>query len=235
VSTAYLNRVNALNLPLCDIESLIARQVAQLVDKHAAEFVGVQETRALLSALEVEFPDLVKESLALVPIQRITQVFKRLLVEGVSIRNSRAILEAIVVAGQVDKDPVTLTEAVRVQLRRQISHRYSDDRNILPALLLDAATEAMMTTCVRQTPQGGYLALEAEPLAQLLSWLRQAVAKSMPGKAPVIVTSAILRRYLRDLISTEHCVVPVLSFQEMTPEVVLQPLDHIKIEPSRGD
>jgi type III secretion protein V len=44
---------------------------------------------------------------------------------------------------------------------------------------------------------------------------------------PVLLTSMDIRRYLRKLIEGDLYELPVLSYQELTPEINVQPLDRI--------
>lgn len=60
---------------------------------YANEFVGIQEVKAMLEFVEKSFPDLVKEVTRLIPLQNMTDIFKRLIQEGVSVKDLRTILE----------------------------------------------------------------------------------------------------------------------------------------------
>ncbi|MRU32277.1 EscV/YscV/HrcV family type III secretion system export apparatus protein, partial [Xylella fastidiosa subsp. multiplex] len=81
--------------------------------------------RFLLTAMEDRFPDLVKEALRVMPVQKIAEILQRLVSEDISVRNLRAVLEALIEWGQKEKDSVLLTEYVRVSLKRHISYKYS--------------------------------------------------------------------------------------------------------------
>ena len=48
---------------------------------------------------------------------------------------------------------------------------------------------------------------------------------------PVIVTAMDIRRYLRKMIEIELYDLAVLSFQELTQEVTVQPIGRITLEP----
>ena len=45
----------------------------------------------------------------------------------------------------------------------------------------------------------------------------------------VVIASIDIRRYLRRLIEADFYELPVLDYQELTPEISVQPLDRIKI------
>lgn len=86
-----------------DISQILTYHLASVLRKYSADFIGVQETKFLLSAMEQRFPDLVKEAMRVMPTQKIGEILQRLVSEDISIRNLRAILEALVEWGQKKK------------------------------------------------------------------------------------------------------------------------------------
>ena len=116
-----------------DSDQVLAYHLAFVLKKYAGDFLGIQETKFLLSAMEARFPDLVREVTRVLPVQKIAEILQRLVSEEVSIRNLRAVLEALIEWGQKEKDSVLLTEYVRSTLKRHISHKHSNGQNLLPA------------------------------------------------------------------------------------------------------
>ncbi len=74
---------------------------------------------------------------------------QRLVSEDISVRNLRAILEAMVEWGQKEKDVVQLTEYIRCNLKRYICYKYSNGQNVLPAYLLDPSLENLIREGIR--------------------------------------------------------------------------------------
>jgi type III secretion protein V len=218
------------DIPFLDPTSLLSYHIALVLKKHAAEFIGIQETRALLTDMEARFPELAKEVQRVMPIHKIAEILQRLVGEGVSIRNLRAVMEALIEWGQKEKDSVMLTEYVRVALKRHISYRHSFGQNLLPAYLLAPAVEDAVRGAVRQTSGGSYLALDPGTSRQLLENIKSTVGdlgRSM--HKPVLLTSMDIRRYLRKMIEQDLYELPVLSYQELTPEVNIQPLARVEL------
>ena len=46
---------------------------------------------------------------------------------------------------------------------------------------------------------------------------------------PVLLTSMDIRRYVKKLVEPEFKHLPVLSYQELTPEISIQPLGRIQV------
>jgi type III secretion protein V len=163
------------------------------------------------------------------PIHKIAEILQRLVSEEISIRNVRTVMEALVEWGQKEKDPVLLAEYVRMALRRYISHKYSAGQNMLPAYLLAPSIEDEVRAAIRQTSAGSYLALEPASSKRIVAAVKLAVGDpSVASQRPVLLTSMDIRRYMRKLLEQELAELPVLSYQELTSEINIQPLARIQ-------
>lgn len=199
-----------------------------ILKRYAGDFVGLQETKYLLEQMEAQFPEVVREVQRVLPVQKITEVFQRLVQEEVSIRNLRTILQALIEWGQKEKEAVLLTEYVRASLKRYISYKFSRGQNILAVYLLEPSLEEKIRKAVRQTSAGAYLALEPMTVKALLTSVRREVGDILEtNQRPVLLTSLDVRRYTRKLIEQEFYELPVLSHQELTEEITIQPLGRI--------
>lgn len=198
--------------------------------KHASEFLGIQEVRQILEFMEKSFPDLSKEVTRLLPLQKMTEIFRRLIQEQVSIKDLRSILEALVEWSQSEKDTVLLTEYVRSSLKRYISYKYSQGQSTLPVYLLDTEIEDMIRASIKQTSAGSYLALDPDSVQLILHAVRQTVLPTPAGAVPPVLLTAIdVRRFTRKLIENEFPDLPVVSYQEIVPEIKIQPLGRIQL------
>ncbi|MDR2488943.1 MAG: type III secretion system export apparatus subunit SctV [Desulfovibrio sp.] len=209
---------------------ILAYHLSLMLTRHASEFIGLQQAKFLLDRMEAAAPDLVREVTRLLPVQKIAEIFQRLVRERISIRNLSAILEALVDWAGREKDIVLLTEQVRGALKRQISYMHSGGLNILPVVLLQPDVEDMVRKAVRQTSSGAYLALAPESSAAFLAALHRETDSALARKqVPALLTSMDIRRYVRRLIEGEFYDMPVLSYQELTPEITTQPIARITL------
>ncbi|MBS1196619.1 MAG: EscV/YscV/HrcV family type secretion system export apparatus protein [Proteobacteria bacterium] len=217
-------------IPFMDASQVLTYHLAFVLKKYSAEFIGIQETKFLLSAMEARFPDLVKEATRVLPIQKIAEILQRLVSEDISVRNLRAVLEALIEWGQKEKDSVLLTEYVRSGLKRHICYKYSSNQNILAAYLLAPNVEDTLRTAIRQTSAGSYLALDPAIGKKLLDNIKRSVGNlAAAAQKPVLLTSMDIRRYLRKMIEQDLYELPVLSYQELTQEINIQPLVRIEL------
>lgn len=213
-----------------DSAQILGYHIAAVLRRYSSEFIGIQETRFLLSAMEQRFPDLVKELMRIMPIQKLAEILQRLVSEEISIRNLRTILEALVDWGQKEKDTVLLTEYVRGSLKRHISYKHSSGLNMLPAYLLAPRVEETVRSAIRQTSSGSYMALDPATSKRLVDNIKSTVG-DLPttGGKPVLLASMDIRRFMRKLIEQDIYELQVLSYQELTPEVNIQPLARIDL------
>lgn len=197
---------------------------------YANEFVGIQEVKSMLEFMEKSFPDLIKEVTRLIPLQKMTDIYKRLIQEQVSIKDLRTIMEALAEWAQTEKDTVLLTEYVRSSLKRYISYKYSQGQTVLSVYILDPEIEDMVRGAIKQTSAGSYLALDPDSVQLILQGVRNTVAPPPPGgQPPVILTAIDVRRFVRKLIEMEFTDISVVSYQEIIPEIRIQPLGRIQI------
>jgi type III secretion protein V len=209
-----------------DAQAAIGEPVQQALRRHAPLFQGMQDTTTnLLTRAAIDAPDVVKEVLRALPVQRVADVLRRLVGEGVSIRNLRDILEALSEAGQRDKDAHALTEFARIALKRQLCHQVAPDGR-LPVLLLEPDLEDLLRQAVRTSGGVAQLALEPEAARRIAAAIAALVAQRRPR---VLVTTIDVRWHLRKLIEPECFDTPVLSFHELMPTLELDILDRIAV------
>lgn len=231
VDVAQRESLQRASIPYLESAQILADHVDQILRRHADEFIGIQEAKAFLKQMEGSSPELVKETLRLVPLQKIAEVLQRLVSEGVSVRNMRTILNALVQSGQGEKDTVLLTEHVRIALKRQICFQNCAGMNVLPAYILTPDVEDAVRNAIRQSSAGSYLALDARTTQQIIAAIRKAIGPldQQLGK-PVLLTSVDIRRYMRKLIEVDLYGLPVLSYQELTPDISVHALARISLQ-----
>jgi type III secretion protein V len=231
ISTEQRKLAEDAGLTTWDAPGYIVLHLSAVLRKNAAEFVGIQETQNMLEQLEQAFPALVKEVVpkAVSPFQ-LTDILRRLVEEEISIRDLRNILQALAEWGPVENDTVMLTEYVRAALKRYISHKYTRGQSTLIVYLLDPQIEETVRSSVQHTSSGSYLALEPEITQEILAAVRNEVGNLPPSaQQPVVLTTMEIRRYFRKLVELEFPHLAVLSYQELSPEMNIQPIARISL------
>jgi type III secretion protein V len=230
VDRSHEERVQQLGLKYMSEADVISYHLAFVLRRHAEEFLGIQETRQLVDAMERDYKELVKEVQRVMPIQKITEVLKRLVSEDVSIRNLRAIFEALIDWAPKEKDTILLVEYVRGSLSRHICHKFRGSQNVLPAYMFTPDVEDKIRNEIRQTSSGSYLALDPAVVRKLVEKIKATVGDiSVQPQRPVLLTSMDIRRYVRKMIEGELYDLSVLSYQELTKDINIQPLGRVSL------
>jgi type III secretion protein V len=207
----------------------LGAQVLALARRYGHELFGLEETQALLDALERTHPALVREVVPkLISPVLLTDVLRRLVEEGISLRNLRDILGALAEWAPQERDPVALTEHVRVALRRAITYKHAGDSGVLAAYLLDPMIEDVIREGIQKNATGSYLALEPQISRDIITAVGRALGPEGANGA-VLLTGVEIRRFVRRLVELEHPALAVLSFQELAPEAQIRPIARITV------
>ncbi|MFH1810087.1 MAG: type III secretion system export apparatus subunit SctV [Pseudomonadota bacterium] len=231
ISIVHKEVAEQAGLTTWDAAGYMVLHLSAVLRKNASEFVGIQETQNMLEQLEQAFPALVKEVVpkAVSPFQ-LTDILRRLVEEEISIRDLRSILQALAEWGPVENDTVMLTEYVRAALKRYISHKYTRGQSTLIVYLLDPQIEETVRSSIQHTSSGSYLALEPEITQEILAAVRNEIGNLPPSaQQPVVLTTMEIRRYFRKLVELEFPHLAVLSYQELSPEMNIQPIARISL------
>ncbi len=206
----------------------LAAAARTLLRGRAADFVGFTEAQKMLDELEQIAPATVRNVVPKpVSLTLLVDVLRRLVEEGISIRDLRAVLEALATAAVAEKDPLTLTELVRAQLRRFITFRVTRGAGSLGVYLLDPVIEDTIRRSITRTASGAFLTLAPAASRDVIASVRHALEENPAPKGDtprVVLTQPDIRRFVRKLVEADLPDVVVVSFAELLPEVSLQPL-----------
>jgi type III secretion protein V len=230
VPEQHKNMLEASGLTTWDVPGYIILHLAAVLRRQAREFVGVQETQSMLDQLEKAFPAIVKEVVPkVVSVLKLTDILGRLVEEEISIRDLRGILQALAEYGQVEADNVMLTEHVRSSQRRYVSHKYARGTGTLVVYLLDPQIEEAIRGSIKRTSSGTHLALEPDIAQEIVQAVKSECGQLPPSaQRPVILTAMDIRRYVRKLLEYEfNPPFSVVSFQELSPDLNIQPVARI--------
>ncbi|PAU66303.1 EscV/YscV/HrcV family type III secretion system export apparatus protein [Pseudomonas sp. PIC25] len=211
-------------------EALIQERMSKALHSTSAQFIGLQETKAILGWLESEQSELAQELQRVLPLSRFSAVLQRLAAERIPVRAIRPIAEALIEHGQHERDVGILTDYVRIALRTQICHQHCDSEG-LHVWLLTPETEVLLRDSLRQMQTGTFFALSPELGNVLMEQLRAAFPLRGRKNALLLVAQD-LRSPLRTLLQDEFNQVPVLSFAELQSSIPVNVLGRINLDDS---
>ncbi len=233
ISAEYKDIAQQAGFRMWDISEYLILHLSFILRRHSHEFLGVQEVQTMLSELEKTHPALVKEIVPkVITVLQLSEIFQRLVQEDISIRDLKNVFATLAQWGEVERDTVALTEHVRAGLKRYITYKYAGQTGTLAVYLLDPDIEESIRAAIRKTDKGNYLALEPEVTQDLVESVgREIASHPMPpgAKPPVVLTISEVRRYFRKIIELEFPQLAVLSYQELSENLRIQPIARIAL------
>ena len=212
-----------------DHTSVLAAHLAELIKQNAHDLLTRQETKRLVDRLSDSHPKLVEElTPKLMSLGEVQKVLQQLLREQVSIRDLGTILEAMVEAAAINKNPVNLVEAARHSLGRALIRPLLNDRGQLKVVTLDRAIEE---ECARTSTQGLQLtsggSMQVSVARRVLDGLRGMLGDQVAMAPPVLLCSSPGRFYLKRLLEPFIPKIVVISPSEIPPMTQVQSLGSV--------
>ncbi|WP_087721805.1 EscV/YscV/HrcV family type III secretion system export apparatus protein [Pandoraea sp. PE-S2T-3] len=193
--------------------------LAVLLTRHVNEFFGIQEAKKMLDLVEGHYPDLVKEVLRHVALQRVAEILQRLVMERISVRNMKLVMEVLAMWAPREKDVLNLVEHVRSALGRYICNKFLRNGE-LRVVMLSAELEETVRRAIRQTAGGSFVNMEPKDAETLLDRVGLSLdASGRAHKDVVMLASVDVRRFVKKLVETRYRDLEVLSFGELVDGV----------------
>jgi flagellar biosynthesis protein FlhA len=196
-----------------DCATVIATHLSHIIQTHAAELLGHDETQQLLNQLAKSAPKLVEDLVPKqVPLSAFVKMLQTLLAERVPIRNLRTICEAAAEAAPRSQDPVVLAGVVRVALGRQIVQEINGLEPELPVLTLDPGLERVLQDSITN----GGAVLEPGLAERMHKSLSDSVRRQeSSGQPAVLLVPAPLRPLLARFTRASLPGLHVLAYNEV--------------------
>ncbi len=212
------------------LDQVLERCLERTLTRYAGEFVGIQEARALLYKMETHYAELVTEAVRVVSLQKIAEILRRLVSEGVPVRAMRTILEAMVNWGPQESSSARLSDRIRIAMARQISHRHARSDRVLPAWIATRPLEEALRTAQRNSENQPVRSGMPAPLSRALNgWFQQQLETLDNDLQPVVVAASDVRAALQQWLKQHDIDLPVMAWQEIAPEFSLQAIAQIRL------
>jgi flagellar biosynthesis protein FlhA len=213
-----------------DQTSVLATHLAEIVRQNAHELLTRQETKRLLDAISESQPKLVDE---LVPrvlaLGEVQKVLQQLLREQVSIRDLSTILEVLLDAAPINKNPISLVEAVRQRLGRSLVQPLLSDQKNLKVITLDPKIEQeLQHTFEPQASMQRSSGATVSSLQRILEGIQKTIGDRATQNSMTLLCSSPARFHLRRLLEPFLPRVVVLSPAEIPPTVKIQSLGVVR-------
>jgi FHIPEP family len=226
--------------------SLIISKLTSELRENASFFIVGDSVNFLLQKINSPLKESVQ---ARFEVAELTHILRNLLDEGLSVRDLRSILEALIsINGTLtidqsvfmvfspatanlcpviedkklaDLDSSDYASFVRIALKRYISHKYAGESNNLLVFLLAPEIKTRIKLADKQP-------LTDQEWGQLIDAVLDAFERPKPSDGNVVIlTTFDIRKRLRNLLEKSFPRLAVLSQQELMPDINIQPLGQI--------
>ena len=214
--------------------TIIVTHLTKIIQDHAHDLIGRQETQNLIESLKERSPKVVEEVLSAdgLDLGTVAKVLQNLLREGVSIRDMLTLFESLADHCKEVKHPNSLTRYARKAIGRSIVRKYLGESDTLYIISLDRGVEDLLVSCLQQN-ENGTTSLNLEP--NLAQKLLNKIADSMKyfdktSTIPILICGAQIRWDLKNLIQEFIPGLTVLSFDEIPGDIKTNILGTINLD-----
>jgi flagellar biosynthesis protein FlhA len=200
-----------------DSATVVTTHLTELVKEHMAELLSYAETRKMLDDLDKPQQKLISDFIpSQVSYGVVQRVLQGLLAERISIRDLPTILEGIAEGSTHTRSVLGLIEHVRSRLARQICDANSNEQGVVPMLLLSADWEQTFAEALIGNNDDRQLALSPSKVQEFVTAVRAAYERqAQSGDSPVLVTSPVIRPYVRSILERFRPQSTVISQNEI--------------------
>ncbi len=229
IDAAVKEEANMKGYTVVDAATVLSTHLTELLKNNMAELLSYGEVQKLLKEMPKDQSELLKDLVpSLITISGIQRVLQILLGERVSIRDLATILEGIADGIGGSRNPQTLAEHVRVRLSRQICAQHTSTTGYLPLIALSAKWEQAFAESLVGEGDNRQLAMQPSKLSEFITLVREKFeAAAREGEAPVLVTSANIRPFVRGIVERFRAQTPVMSQSEIHPRARLKTIASI--------
>ena len=223
-----------------DAESVFITHLSEVLKQHADELLTREDTQALVDRLRKTQPSLVGEVIGeVVSIGTLQRVLKKLLKNGIPIRELSLILESLSEHASKTKNVEILTEIARKSLNRTITEQYKNDRGKIAAITLEPRLEHQLISSIHQDADSVNLGLPAEMTMELSRQITQNWKKVMDRgcDSAVLLCDARIRGPLAKMLSRLPIIgnLPVIAYDEVVPGTDVEPMATVAVEQETAD
>ena len=212
-----------------DPATVITTHITEVIKDNMSELLSYAETQKLMDDLPKEhqklIADIVPQQISTSGIQRVLQ---HLLAERVSIRDLPTVLEGIAEATGFSQSVTTIVEHVRARLARQISNSQTTQAGYIPLVTMSPEWEQNFAEALTGKGDERQLAMAPSKLQEFIVKVRETYDRiAGDGEVPALLTSPVVRPFVRSIIERFRPQTFVMSQNEVHPKAKIRTLGQI--------
>lgn len=212
-----------------DPATVVTTHLTEVLKDNMPELLSYAETQKLLDDLPSEHQKLIADLVpAQISVSAIQRILQNLLSERVSIRDLATILEGISEAAAMTQNIVLITEHVRTRLARQISHANTGPADYIPLITLSPDWEQNIAESIVGQGDDRQLSMAPSRLQEFIALVRDSFdEQARQGEVPVLLTSPMIRPFVRSVIERFRPSTVVMSQNEIFPKARIRTIGQV--------
>ncbi len=229
IDEKYREEAHFKGYTVVDAATVVTTHLTEVIKDNMADLLNYAETQKLLDELPADFQKLVGDVIpAQISISGLQRVVQNLLNERISVRDMPAILEGIAEATGFTKNIGHITEHVRTGLARQLCDTHADGAGIVPLATLSPEWEQAFAESLIGEGEEKQLAMPPSRLQDFIAAVRDSYNEmSAQGESPVMLTSPMIRPYVRSVIERFRPQTVVMSQNEIHPKAKIRTVGQV--------
>ncbi len=229
VDQRYREEAHFKGYTVVDAATVVTTHLTEIIKDNMADLLSYTETQRLLDELPKDYQKLVGD---VIPSQISTgglqRVLQNLVNERISIRDLTTILEGIAEATTYTKNVMLITEHVRSRLARQICEQNLNGQGFVPLVTLTPKWEQAFAESLIGEREERQLAMAPSALQEFILAVRGSFDKfAQTGESPVLLTSPMIRPYVRSVIERFRPQTSVMSQNEIHAKARIKTIGQI--------
>jgi flagellar biosynthesis protein FlhA len=214
---------------IVDPATVLTTHLTEILKDNMADLLSYSEVQKLLKDLPPEQKKLVDDLIpSVVTATTVQRVLQSLLRERVSIRDLATILEGIGEAAPTSPGVTSLVEHVRARLAKQLCWANRGEDGALPIVTMSADWEQAFAEALVGAGGEKQLALAPSRLQDFIRSVREVFERAaLAGESAVLLTSPMIRPYVRSIIERFRAQTVVMSQNEIHPKAKLKTVGQV--------
>ena len=229
IQEQYREEAHFKGFTVVDAPTVITTHITEIIKDNMPDLLNYAETQKLLNELPQEYQKLVADVIpAQITVGGLQRILQNLLAERVSVRDLATILEGLSEAAAYTKSVARITEHIRSRLARQICDANTDPSGVLILLTLSPEWEQAFMDALVGDGEDKQLAMPPTKLQDFITAVREQYDNlATQGITPVLLTSPMIRPYVRSVIERFRPQTTIMSQNEIHPKAKIKTMGQV--------
>ena len=229
IDEQYREEAHFKGYTVVDAPTVVTTHITEIIKDNMSDLLSYAETQKLLDEMPQEYQKLVSDVIpAQISIGGLQRILQNLVSERISVRDMPTILEGVAEATAYTKSPMMITEHVRSRLARQICDQNTDASGAVPLITLSSEWEQVFNDSLIGDGEERQLAMAPSKLQDFINAVRETYDElAQQAIVPILLTSPIIRPYVRSVIERFRPQTIIMSQNEIHPKAKIKTLGQV--------